>query len=164
MINQSNKVLNKNLTKLVNKTYQYGFSTNIEKEIIEKGLNKKTIELISQKKQEPLFLLKFRLKAYEKWKKMSQPNWAYLNFPQINYQDIIYYSAPKSQKKLKNLDEVDPELLETFEKLGISLTEQKRLANVAIDAVFDSVSIATTFQDELKKVNVIFASISEVDT
>ena len=161
MINQSNKVLNTNLTKLVNKTYQYGFSTSIEKEIIEKGLNKKTIELISQKKKEPPFLLQFRLKAYKKWKKMSEPKWAYLNFPQINYQDIIYYSAPKFQKKLKNLDEVDPELLKTFEKLGISLTEQKRLANVAIDAVFDSVSVATTFKEELKKVNVIFSSISE---
>ena len=161
MINQSNKVLNTNLTKLVNKTYQYGFSTNIEKDIIKKGLNEQTVKLISSKKQEPLFLLEFRLKAYKKWKKMSEPSWAYLKFPQINYQDVIYYSAPKSQKKLKDLNEVDPELLQTFEKLGISLTEQKRLANVAIDAVFDSVSIGTTFQDELRKVGVIFSSISE---
>jgi Fe-S cluster assembly protein SufB len=161
MVNQSNKVLNTNITKLVNQTYQYGFSTNIEKDIIEKGLNEKTIELISKKKKETEFLLKFRLKAYKKWKQMSEPNWAYLKFPEIDYQDIIYYSAPKSQKKLKDLTEVDPELLETFEKLGISLSEQKRLANVAIDAVFDSVSIATTFQDELSKHGVIFASISE---
>jgi Fe-S cluster assembly protein SufB len=161
MVNQSNKVLNTNITKLVNQTYQYGFSTNIEKDIIEKGLNEKTIELISKKKKETEFLLKFRLKAYKKWKQMSEPNWAYLKFPEIDYQDIIYYSAPKSQKKLKDLNEVDPELLETFEKLGISLSEQKRLANVAIDAVFDSVSIATTFQDELSKHGVIFASISE---
>jgi Fe-S cluster assembly protein SufB len=161
MVNQSNKVLNTNITNLVNQTYQYGFSTNIEKDIIEKGLNEKTIQLISKKKTDTQFLLKFRLKAYKKWKQMSEPNWAYLKFPEIDYQDIIYYSAPKSQKKLKNLSEVDPELLETFEKLGISLSEQKRLANVAIDAVFDSVSIATTFQDELSKYGVIFASISE---
>ena len=161
MINQSNKVLNTNITKLVNKTYQYGFSTDIEKDIIEKGLNEKTVHLISKKKSEPDFLLKFRLKAYKKWKQMQFPEWAYLKFPQINYQDIIYYSAPRSQKKLKSLDEVDPELLETFEKLGISLTEQKRLANVAIDAVFDSVSIATTFRAELNQCGVIFCSISE---
>ena len=128
MINQSNKVLNTNITKLVNKTYQYGFSTDIEKDIIEKGLNEKTVNLISKKKGEPDFLLNFRLKAYKKWKQMQFPEWAYLKFPQIDYQDIIYYSAPKSQKKLKSLDEVDPELLKTFEKLGISLTEQKRLA------------------------------------
>jgi Fe-S cluster assembly protein SufB len=161
MNNQSNKVLNSNITKLVNKSYQYGFSTNIEKDIIEKGLSEKTINIISKKKNEPKFLLEFRLKAYKKWKRMSKPEWAYLKFPEINYQDIIYYSAPKSQKKLKNLSEVDPELLNTFEKLGISLSEQKRLANVAVDAVFDSVSIGTTFQEELSKYGVIFCSISE---
>jgi len=161
MINQSNKVLNTNITKLVNKPYQYGFSTNIEKDIIEKGLNEQTIRLISKKKAEPEFLLKFRLKAYKKWKDMQEPTWAYLKFPQINYQDIIYYSAPKAQKKLKSLDDVDPELLDTFEKLGISLTEQKRLTNVAVDAVFDSVSIATTFQEELNEFGVIFSSMSE---
>lgn len=161
MVKQSNKTLNKNITKLVNKTYQYGFSTNIEKDIIEKGLNEKTVRLISEKKKEPEFLLKFRLKAFQKWKQMSEPEWAYLKFSEINYQDIIYYSAPKSQKKLKDLNEVDPELLKTFDKLGISLNEQKRLANVAVDAVFDSVSIGTTFQEELSKAGVIFASISE---
>uniref|UniRef100_UPI003001FC7E iron-sulfur cluster formation ABC transporter n=1 Tax=Cocconeiopsis kantsiensis TaxID=3082010 RepID=UPI003001FC7E len=161
MVNQSNKVLNKNITKLVNQTYQYGFSTNIEKDIIEKGLNEKTIRLISKKKKETDFLLEFRLKAYKKWKQMPEPEWAYLKFPQIDYQDIIYYSAPKSQKKLTDLSEVDPELLKTFEKLGISLTEQKRLANVAMDVVFDSVSIGTTFQEELNKYGVIFCSISE---
>jgi Fe-S cluster assembly protein SufB len=161
MVNQSNKVLNKDITKLVNQDYQYGFSTNIEKDIIEKGLNENTIRLISQKKKETPFLLNFRLKAYKKWKQMPQPSWAYLKFPEIDYQDIIYYSAPKSQKKLKDLNEVDPELLRTFEKLGISLSEQKRLANVAIDAVFDSVSIGTTFQEELSKHGVIFSSISE---
>ena len=161
MINQSNKTLNTNITKLVNKTYQYGFSTKIDKEIIEKGLNEQVIRLISKKKQEPQFLLEFRLKAYQRWKKMTHPEWACLKFPQINYQDIVYYSAPKLQKKLNNLDEVDPELLKTFEKLGISLTEQKRLTNVAIDVVFDSVSIGTTFQKELSKSGVIFCSISE---
>jgi Fe-S cluster assembly protein SufB len=161
MVNQSNKTLNTNITKLVNQTYQYGFSTLIEKDIIEKGLNEKTIQLISKKKKETNFLLNFRLKAYKKWKQMPEPEWAYLRFPQINYQDIIYYSAPKSQKKLKDLSEVDPELLKTFEKLGISITEQKRLANVAIDVVFDSISIGTTFKEELNKYGVIFCSISE---
>ena len=161
MVQKSNKLVNKDITKLVNKTYQYGFSTNIEKDIIEAGLTEETVKLISRKKKEPEFLLNFRLKAYKKWKQMSAPNWAYLKFPEINYQDIIYYSAPKSQKKLKDLSEVDPELLKTFDKLGISLNEQKRLANVAVDAVFDSVSIGTTFQEELSKVGVIFASISE---
>jgi Fe-S cluster assembly protein SufB len=164
MVNPSNKVLNKNITKLVNQSYQYGFSTSIEKDIIEKGLNEKTIQLISQKKKETKFLLEFRVKAFKKWKQMSEPEWAYLKFPQIDYQDIIYYSAPKLEKKLKDLNEVDPELIKTFEKLGISLTEQKRLANVAIDAVFDSVSIATTFQEELSKYGVIFSSISEAVT
>jgi Fe-S cluster assembly protein SufB len=161
MTNQSTKVLNTNITKLVNQPYQYGFSTNIEKDIIEKGLNEKTIQIISEKKKETKFLLKFRLKAYKKWKQMAEPEWALLKFPEINYQDIIYYSAPKSQKKLKDLSEVDPELLRTFEKLGISLTEQKRLTNVAIDVVFDSVSIGTTFQEELSKEGVIFSSISD---
>ena len=161
MVKQSNKVLNKNITKLVNKTYQYGFSTNIEKDIIEKGLNEETVELISRKKNEPEFLKTFRLKAFKKWKQMSEPEWAYLKFPEVDYQDISYYSAPKSQKKLKDLSEVDPELLKTFDKLGISLNEQKRLANVAVDVVFDSVSIGTTFQEELSKSGVIFASISE---
>ena len=161
MVNQSNKVLNTNITNLVNQTYQYGFSTKIEKDIIEKGLNEETIYLISKKKKEPEFLLKFRLKAYKKWKEMSEPEWAHLKFPQINYQDIIYYSAPKVKQKLKDLNEVDPELLKTFEKLGISLTEQKRLANVAVDAVFDSVSIATTFKEELSEYGIIFSSISE---
>jgi Fe-S cluster assembly protein SufB len=161
MIQKSNKLVNKNITKLVNKTYQYGFSTNIEKDIIEAGLTEETVKLISRKKKEPNFLLNFRLKAYKKWKQMSPPNWAYLKFPEINYQDIIYYSAPKSQKKLKDLSQVDPELLKTFDKLGISLNEQKRLANVAVDVVFDSVSIGTTFQEELSKFGVIFTSISE---
>ena len=161
MNNQSNKIISKNLTNLINKDYQYGFSTNIEKEIIEKGLNEQTIRLISSKKNEPKFLLDFRLKAYKKWTKMSHPEWSHLKFPSINYQNIVYYSAPKSQKKVKDLSDVDSELLETFEKLGIPLTEQKRLTNVAIDAVFDSVSIATTFKQELSEYGIIFTSISE---
>jgi len=161
MSNQSNKILDTNLTKLVNQPYKYGFSTNIEKDIIEKGLNENVVRLISQKKNEPKFLLDFRLKAFKKWGKMQCPSWAQLKFSEINYQDIIYYSAPKVKKKLTSLDEVDPELLETFEKLGISLTEQKRLTNVAVDAVFDSVSIATTFKEELAEYGVIFSSISE---
>ena len=161
MTNQSNKIIDENLTSLVNKSYPYGFSTNIEKDIIEKGLNEKTIKLISQKKKEPLFLLDFRLKAFNIWQSMNSPEWANLSFPTLDYQDIVYYSAPKSQKKLNNLDEVDPELLQTFEKLGISLTEQKRLTNVAIDAVFDSVSIVTTFKEELKQYGIIFSALSE---
>ena len=161
MINKSNKIIDKNLTNLVNRTYQYGFSTNIEKDIIEKGLNEQTIKLISKKKNEPMFLLNFRLKAFKKWQLMTQPKWAHLKFPTIDYQNIIYYSAPKYQKKLNNLNELDPELLKTFEKLGISLNEQKRLANVAVDAVFDSISIATTFKAELSQYGVIFSSISE---
>ena len=161
MINQSNKTLNTNITKLVNQPYKYGFSTTIEKDIIEKGLNENVIHLISQKKNEPKFLLDFRLKAYKKWQQMKCPEWAQLKFSEIDYQDIIYYSAPKLKKKLNSLDEVDPELVATFEKLGISLTEQKRLTNVAVDAVFDSVSVATTFREELAEQGVIFCSMSE---
>ena len=161
MVNQSKKTLDTNLTKLVNQPYKYGFSTTIEKDIIEKGLNEKVIHLISKKKNEPQFLLEFRLKAYRRWKEMKCPEWAQLKFSEINYQDIIYYSAPKLKKKLTSLDDVDPELLATFEKLGISLTEQKRLTNVAVDAVFDSISIATTFKDELAEYGVIFSSMSE---
>lgn len=161
MKNQSNKTRNTNLTKLINQPYKYGFSTAIEKDIIKKGLDESIIHIISEKKKEPPFMLEFRLKAYKKWKHMTYPKWAELKFPKINYQDIIYYSSPKYKKKLNNLDEVDPELLKTFEKLGISLTEQKKLTNVAVDAVFDSVSIATTFREELAEVGVIFCSISE---
>ena len=161
MINESNETLNNNITKLVNQPYKYGFSTKIEKDIIEKGLNENVINLISKKKNESKFLLEFRLKAYKKWKQIKSPEWALLKFSEINYQDIIYYSAPKLKKKLNSLDDVDPELLKTFEKLGISLTEQKRLTNVAVDAVFDSVSIVTTFKEELAQHGVIFCSISE---
>ena len=161
MIEKSNKVFDNNLTKLVNQPYKYGFSTDIEKDTIEKGLNEDIVRLISKKKNEPDFMLNFRLKAFKQWKKLQAPTWAQLKIPKIDFQDITYYSAPKVKKKLNSLDEVDPELLDTFEKLGISLTEQKRLTNVAVDVVFDSVSIGTTFREELAEYGVIFCSISE---
>ena len=161
MTEKSTKILDNNLTKLVSQPYKYGFSTNIEKDRIEKGLNENIVRLISEKKNEPNFMLNFRLKAFKQWKKLQAPTWAQLQIPKIDFQDLTYYSAPKFKKKLNSLDEVDPELLETFEKLGISLTEQKRLTNVAVDAVFDSVSIGTTFKKELAEYGVIFCSISE---
>nr|YP_010443940.1 putative ABC transporter [Chattonella marina]UTE94827.1 putative ABC transporter [Chattonella marina] len=150
-----------NLKKLVSQPYKYGFSTNIEKEKFPMGLDEEIIKLISEKKQEPQFMLDFRLKSYNRWKNMIKPEWALLSYSDIDYQNIVYYSVPKKKKKLSSLDEIDPELKRTFEKLGIPINEQKRLANVAVDAVFDSVSIATTFKDELAKFGVIFCSISE---
>jgi Fe-S cluster assembly protein SufB len=146
---------------LVNQPYKYGFVTQIESDTIPRGLSEEVVRVISAKKNEPEFMLQFRLKAYRQWLKMKEPTWPHVNYPAINYQDIIYYSAPKQQAKKSSLEEVDPILLETFEKLGIPLTEQKRLANVAVDAVFDSVSIATTFREKLAKEGVIFCSISE---
>ena len=146
---------------LVNQPYKYGFVTNIESDTIPRGLSEDVVRLISKKKNEPEFMLEFRLKAYRQWLKMTEPNWAEVGYPAIDYQNIIYYSAPKVTEKKKSLDEVDPELLDTFEKLGISLSEQKRLSNVAVDAIFDSVSIATTFKEKLGEVGVIFCSISE---
>ena len=150
-----------NLENLVNQPYKYGFSTQIETDSIKKGLTRDTVKLISEKKNEPPFMLEFRLKAFEKWLKMDEPDWAFINYEKADYQAIKYYSAPKKKEKLESLDEVDPELLEAFEKLGISISEQKRLSNVAVDAVFDSVSIGTTFKTELAKSGVIFCSISE---
>lgn len=147
---------------LVNQPYKYGFVTDIESDSIPKGLSEDVVRLISSKKNEPEFMLEFRLKAYRQWLKMTEPSWQEASYPPIDYQNIIYYSAPKQpKKKLESLDEVDPTLLETFEKLGISLSEQKRLSNVAVDAIFDSVSIATTFKEKLAKDGVIFCSISE---
>lgn len=146
---------------LVNQPYKYGFKTNIESEHFPKGINEDIIRLISSKKNEPHFMLDFRLKAYKAWQRMELPQWAHVKPPNIDYNDIIYYAAPKTKKQLNSLDEADPELLKTFEKLGIPLNEQKQLANVAVDAVFDSVSIGTTFREELKKAGVIFCSISE---
>jgi Fe-S cluster assembly protein SufB len=147
---------------LVNQPYKYGFVTDIESDIIPRGLSEDVVRLISSKKNEPEFMLEFRLKAYRQWQKMTEPSWPHVTYPAINYQDISYYSAPKQKKqKLDSLDEVDPALLETFEKLGIPLSEQKRLSNVAVDAIFDSVSVATTFKEKLAKDGVIFCSISE---
>ncbi len=147
---------------LVNQPYKYGFVTQIESETIPKGLNEDVVRTISAKKNEPEFMLEFRLRAYHQWLKMTEPEWAHVSYPPIDYQSVSYYSAPKqAKKKLESIDDVDPELLATFEKLGIPLSEQKRLSNVAVDAVFDSVSIATTFKKDLAKVGVIFCSISE---
>ena len=146
---------------LVNQPYKYGFVTDIESDSIPAGLNEDVVRLISAKKNEPEFMLNFRLKAYRQWLKMSEPTWPHVDYPPINYENIVYYSAPKVNEKKGSLDEVDPTLLETFEKLGISLSEQKRLANVAVDAVFDSVSIGTTFKEKLAEDGVIFCSISE---
>ena len=146
---------------LVSQPYRYGFVTDIETEKIAKGLDEDVVRLISAKKQEPDFLLNFRLKAYAQWLQMEEPDWAALGHGPIDYQEMIYYAAPKQQAKKASLDEVDPKLLETFDKLGISLSEQKRLSNVAVDAVFDSVSIATTYREKLAEHGVIFCSISE---
>ena len=151
-----------NVKTLVNQPYKYGFVTDIETETIPRGLSEDVIRLISAKKNEPEFMLEFRLKAYSQWLKMTEPTWAHVGYPKIDYQDIVYYSAPKQKpEKLGSLDDVDPALLETFDKLGIPLSEQKRLGNVAVDAIFDSVSIGTTFKEKLAEDGVIFCSISE---
>ncbi|MFL2815041.1 MAG: Fe-S cluster assembly protein SufB [Candidatus Puniceispirillales bacterium] len=146
---------------LATSKYKYGFSTDLEVDKAPKGLTEDTIKLISSKKDEPDWMLKWRLEAFSIWNKMKEPDWAKVNYPKINYQDIYYYSAPKSTEKLKSLDEVDPELLKTYEKLGIPLKEQKVLAGVAVDAVFDSVSVVTTFRKQLEEKGVIFCPISE---
>lgn len=149
------------LEEITSSDYKYGFETNIETESAPKGLNEDIIRFISSKKEEPEWMLAWRLQAYGKWLKMREPRWANIHYPVINYQDIIYYSAPKPKKKLNSLDELDPELRATFEKLGISLDEQKRLTGVAVDAVMDSVSVATTFKEELARLGIIFCSFSE---
>lgn len=151
-----------NLDKLINKKYYAGFITDIESEQAPKGLNEDIIRLISAKKQEPKFMLDFRLKAYKHWLTLKEPTWANINYPPINYQEIIYFSAPKTNKdRPKDLSEVDPKLLATYEKLGVPLHERAILSGVAIDAVFDSVSVATTFKEKLKEHGVIFCSFSE---
>lgn len=144
---------------LKNQEYKYGFTTNIESEVIPKGLNKDVIRLISAKKEEPEWLLEFRLKAFENWNKMTEQKWAHVNYPEIDFQDISYYSAPKG-KKDKKWEDVDPEMKATMEKLGISVDEQKALSGVAVDFVFDSVSVKTSFQDKLKELGIIFCSFS----
>lgn len=145
----------------INSDYKYGFTTNIEMDSAPKGLNEDIVRFISAKKQEPEWLLEYRLKAFRHWQKMEEPNWAHVSYPKINFQDIIYYAAPKPRKTLNSLDEVDPELRRTFEKLGISLEEQKRLTGVAVDAVIDSVSVKTTFKEKLAELGIIFSSFSE---
>ncbi len=150
------------LDKLVNKKYEHGFITAIESDALAPGLNEETIRAISQKKNEPEFMLNWRLKAFRHWLTMPTPQWAQLHYPPVNYQDIVYYSAPKSQNNApKSLDEVDPAILETYKKLGIPLHEHARLAGVAVDAVFDSVSVATTFKEKLAVAGVVFCSFSE---
>ena len=146
---------------LVSQPYKYGFVTEIETDKIAKGLSEDVVRLISAKKEEPDFLLQFRLRAFRNWLTLEEPDWAELGYPEIDYQDIVYYAAPKQQDKKASLDEVDPKLLETFDKLGIPLSEQKRLSNVAVDAVFDSVSIATTYKEKLAEHGVVFCSFSE---
>lgn len=149
------------LQELTNKEYQYGFVTSIEEDRVPRGLSEEIIRQISEKKKEPPFMLGWRLKAYRHWLTMKEPTWANVHYDPINYQNIFYYSAPKKKKELKNLDEIDPEIRKTFDKLGISLEEQKRLSGVAVDAIFDSVSVATTFKEKLSKLGIIFCPFSE---
>jgi Fe-S cluster assembly protein SufB len=150
------------IQELATKEYKYGFVTDIEADTIPRGLNEDSIRLISSKKDEPRWLLEWRLKAYNHWLTMEEPRWwPNIHYAAIDYQDVIYYSAPKPKKQLSSMDEVDTELRATFEKLGISLDEQKRLSGVAVDAVFDSVSVTTTFKEELSKLGIIFCSFSD---
>ncbi len=149
------------LQNLVNQPYQHGFVTDIESDVAPKGLNENTIRMISAKKNEPEWLLEFRLKSYQGWLKMKEPKWPNVHYPKIDFQAISYYAAPKQKPKLKSMDEVDPELLRTFEKLGVPLHERMALAGVAVDVIFDSVSVATTYKHKLAEVGVIFCSMSE---
>lgn len=157
MNNKQDKILNE----VTQSEYKYGFVSNIETDTIQKGLNEDVVRLISQKKGEPDWMLDYRLKAFRHWLTLKMPKWAHLDIPEIDYQDIIYYAAPKQKKKLNSIDEVDPELLDTFSRLGIPLEEQKLLAGVAIDAIIDSVSVKTTFKDTLAEMGIIFCSFSE---
>src|SRR5690554_602696 len=149
------------LSDLTNQDYKYGFTTDVETYVIDKGLNEDVIRHISEQKEEPEWLLEFRLKSYNHWLTMEMPDWAHLKIPEIDYQDMIYYADPSKKKNPKSLDEVDPELLKTFERLGIPLDEQKQLTGVAVDAVMDSVSIKTTFKEVLAEKGIIFCSFSE---
>ncbi len=146
---------------LVNREYKYGFVTDIESDVAPKGLNEDIVRLISAKKREPAFMLEWRLKAYRGWLKMTEPHWANVTYPAIDYQDLRYYAAPKTQKPLGSLDEVDPKLRETYEKLGIPLSEQKILAGVAVDAIFDSVSVGTSYKAKLAEIGIVFCSFGE---
>src|SRR5512133_1550355 len=149
------------LQNLVNQPYKHGFVTDIESDVAAKGLSEDTIRLISNKKNEPEWLLDFRLKAYQQWLKMEEPKWPNVKYPRIDFQAISYYAAPKPKKKLNSMDEVDPELLRTFEKLGVPMHERAALAGVAVDVIFDSVSVTTTYKAKLAEVGIIFGSISE---
>ena len=160
-MNDTKQQQNLEIRQVISQPYKYGFQTEIESETFGAGINEEIVRKISNKKNEPEFLLDFRLKAYKKWKTLKFPNWANLEVNPIDYNSITYYSVPKQKKKVNSLDEIDPEILRTFEKLGISLNEQKQLANVAVDAVFDSVSIATTYKEKLANFGVIFCSISD---
>lgn len=146
---------------LETKEYEYGFYTDIDSETFPVGLNEEVVRRISQKKNEPKWMTQWRLNAFEVWQKMEEPEWANVHYKKPDYQAISYYSAPKKKDQYKSLDEVDPELLKTFEKLGISLDEQKKLSGVAVDIVMDSVSVATTFKETLAEKGIIFCSISE---
>ncbi|MDR0970029.1 MAG: Fe-S cluster assembly protein SufB [Lentimicrobiaceae bacterium] len=156
------KVPQKNiLNEVTNNNYKFGFHTNVDTELAPKGLNEDIVRFISAKKEEPEWLLDFRLKAFRHWQTLEMPQWAHLKIPAIDYQDMIYYAAPKKKKELQSLDEVDPEMRATFDKLGLSIDEQKRLSGAAVDVVFDSVSIKTTFQNTLSELGIIFSSFSE---
>jgi Fe-S cluster assembly protein SufB len=149
------------LDEVTNQEYKYGFVTNIESDKAPKGLTEDIVRLISAKKNEPEWLLEWRLKAFKVWQKMTEPTWAHVHYPKVDFQDLHYYAAPKQKKQLNSLDEVDPELLDTFKKLGISTEEQKRLTGVAVDIVVDSVSVKTTFKEKLGELGIIFSSFSE---
>lgn len=157
MEKEQDKIINQ----VTSSEYKYGFYTDIDIDTIPKGLNEDVIKIISAKKKEPDWMLEFRLKAYKAWLGKKMPEWAHLSIPEIHYQDIVYYAAPKQKAKLESLDEVDPELLDTFNKLGIPLEEQKRLTGVAVDAVMDSISVKTTFKETLAEMGIIFCSFSE---
>jgi len=149
------------IEKLAEQEYKYGFTTEVEQEIAPRGLNEDIIRLISSKKDEPEWLLDWRLKAYRHWLTMKEPDWAFISYPKIDFNDISYYAEPSNNPKPESLDDIDPEIRETYDKLGIPLEEQKMLAGVAVDAVFDSVSVITTFKEKLAEDGVIFCSISE---
>jgi len=153
--------MSSSIESLINKDYQAGFETDIEADTIPPGLSEETVRLISAKKNEPEWLLEWRLKAFRRWTTMAEPHWPNVTYDPIDYQAISYYSAPKTKKPLGSLDEVDPKILETYNKLGIPLTEQKILSGVAVDAVFDSVSVGTTYKEELAKLGIIFCSFGE---
>ena len=149
------------LQNIINQPYKHGFVSDIESDVAAKGLDESTIRMISAKRGEPEWLLDFRLKSYEAWLKMTEPTWQNAHYPKIDFQAISYYSAPKQKPKLSSMDEVDPELLRTFEKLGVPLHERMALAGVAVDVIFDSVSVTTTYKEKLAEVGVIFCSFSE---